>query len=113
MTGDLRRLNGHAEMHVPLDAPETPLHSNSRRTMTSRLTVRGRRSTVDDPSAQALDELHDRLDLRVGQHAREARHADSAVLVARNDGHDLPVALVEDAVAVLGGFAIAALTAIV
>ena len=34
-------------------------------------------------------------------------------LVARNDGHDLPVALVEDAVAVLGGFAIAALTAIV
>lgn len=34
-------------------------------------------------------------------------------LVARNDGHDLPVALVEDAVAVLGGFAIAALTSIV
>ncbi|WP_454793587.1 DUF4126 family protein [Mycolicibacterium lutetiense] len=33
-------------------------------------------------------------------------------LVGRNDGHDLPVALFEDAVAVLGGFAIAALTSI-
>lgn len=34
-------------------------------------------------------------------------------LVARNDGHDLPVALFEDVVAVLGGFAVAALTSIV
>lgn len=34
-------------------------------------------------------------------------------LVARNDGHDLPVALFEDAVAVLGGFAIAALTSVI
>lgn len=34
-------------------------------------------------------------------------------LVARNGGHDLPIALVEDAIAVLGGFAVAALTAIV
>jgi uncharacterized membrane protein len=33
-------------------------------------------------------------------------------LVAARDGHDLPIALVEDAVAVLGGFAIAAMTAI-
>ncbi len=33
-------------------------------------------------------------------------------LVSRNDGHDLPVALFEDAVAVLGGFAIAALTSV-
>ncbi|MGV0744671.1 DUF4126 family protein [Mycolicibacterium sp. XJ870] len=34
-------------------------------------------------------------------------------LVASNEGRDLPIALLEDAVAVLGGFAIAALTAIV
>ncbi|MCV7285895.1 MULTISPECIES: DUF4126 family protein [Mycolicibacterium] len=34
-------------------------------------------------------------------------------LVAANDGRDLPIALVEDAVAVLGGFAVAALTAVV
>lgn len=34
-------------------------------------------------------------------------------LVAANDGRDLPIALVEDAVAVLGGFAIAALTSVV
>lgn len=34
-------------------------------------------------------------------------------LVAANDDHDLPVALLEDAVAVLGGFGIAALSAIV
>lgn len=34
-------------------------------------------------------------------------------LVASNDGHDLPVALFEDAIAVLGGFAVAALTSIV
>ncbi|MDV3128193.1 DUF4126 family protein [Mycobacterium sp. 21AC1] len=34
-------------------------------------------------------------------------------LVAANGGHDLPIALVEDAIAVLGGFAVAALTAIV
>lgn len=33
-------------------------------------------------------------------------------LVAAHDGHDLPVALLEDAVALLGGFGIAALTAI-
>ncbi len=33
-------------------------------------------------------------------------------LVARNGGHDLPVALTEDAVAVLAGFGIAALTAV-
>lgn len=33
-------------------------------------------------------------------------------LVAANDGHDLPVALLEDTVALLGGFGIAALTAI-
>lgn len=33
-------------------------------------------------------------------------------LAAAHDGHDLPVALLEDAVAVLGGFAVAALTAI-
>jgi uncharacterized membrane protein len=32
-------------------------------------------------------------------------------LVAARDGHDLPVALAEDAVAVLGGFGVAALTA--
>jgi uncharacterized membrane protein len=30
-------------------------------------------------------------------------------LVAANDGHDLPIALTEDAVAVLGGFAVVAL----
>lgn len=34
-------------------------------------------------------------------------------LVAANGGHDLPIALVEDAVAVLGGFAVAALTSVV
>jgi uncharacterized membrane protein len=34
-------------------------------------------------------------------------------LVAANGGHDLPIALAEDAVAVLGGFAVAALTALV
>lgn len=34
-------------------------------------------------------------------------------LVAANDGHDLPIALLEDSVAVLSGFAIAALTAVV
>ena len=33
-------------------------------------------------------------------------------LVARHDDHDLPVALIEDAVAVLGGFAVAAVTSI-
>ena len=32
-------------------------------------------------------------------------------LVAARDGHDLPIALLEDAVAILGGFAILALTA--
>jgi uncharacterized membrane protein len=37
-----------------------------------------------------------------GYHARRR-------LVAANDGHDLPVALTEDAVAVLGGFAVVAL----
>jgi len=34
-------------------------------------------------------------------------------LVAANGGHDLPIALLEDAVAVLGGLGIAALTSIV
>ena len=34
-------------------------------------------------------------------------------LVAVTGGRDLPIALAEDAVAVLGGFAIAALTAVV
>ena len=34
-------------------------------------------------------------------------------LVDANGGHDLPVALVEDAIAVLGGFAVAALASIV
>lgn len=34
-------------------------------------------------------------------------------LVAADGGHDLPIALVEDAVAVLGGLAVAALTAVV
>ena len=34
-------------------------------------------------------------------------------LVAANDGNDLPIALVEDAVAVLGGLAVAALTSVV
>ncbi len=33
-------------------------------------------------------------------------------LTAANDGHDLPIALLEDAVAVLGGFGVAALTAL-
>jgi len=33
--------------------------------------------------------------------------------VDANGGHDLPVALVEDAIAVLGGFAVAALASIV
>jgi uncharacterized membrane protein len=37
-----------------------------------------------------------------GYHARRR-------LVAANDGHDLPVALTEDAIAVLGGFAVVAL----
>jgi uncharacterized membrane protein len=34
-------------------------------------------------------------------------------LVARNGGHDLPIALTEDAVAVLGGFAVVALASVV
>ena len=34
-------------------------------------------------------------------------------LVAANEGNDLPIALVEDAVAVLGGLAVAALTSVV
>lgn len=34
-------------------------------------------------------------------------------LATARDGHDLPIALLEDAVAVLGGFAVAAMTAIV
>lgn len=34
-------------------------------------------------------------------------------LTTARDGHDLPIALLEDAVAVLGGFAVAAMTAIV
>ena len=34
-------------------------------------------------------------------------------LVAANDGNDPPIALVEDAVAVLGGLAVAALTSVV
>jgi len=34
-------------------------------------------------------------------------------LVAANGGHDLPIALVEDTIAVLGGLAVAALTAVV
>ncbi|MDT5068998.1 MAG: hypothetical protein QOK02_5153 [Mycobacterium sp.] len=34
-------------------------------------------------------------------------------LVARNGGHDLPVALTEDAIAVLGGFAVVALASVV
>jgi uncharacterized membrane protein len=33
-------------------------------------------------------------------------------LTAANDGHDLPIALLEDAVAVLAGFGVAALTAL-
>jgi uncharacterized membrane protein len=33
-------------------------------------------------------------------------------LAAARDGHDLPIALLEDAIAVLGGFAIAATTAV-
>jgi uncharacterized membrane protein len=33
-------------------------------------------------------------------------------LVAKNDGHDLPVALTEDAIAVLGGFAVVALASL-
>jgi uncharacterized membrane protein len=33
-------------------------------------------------------------------------------VVAAHEGHDLPIALLEDAVAVLGGFAIAAMTAV-
>ena len=33
-------------------------------------------------------------------------------LAAANDGHDLPIALLEDSVAALGGFAIAAVTAV-
>ena len=34
-------------------------------------------------------------------------------LVAANDGHDLPIALTEDAVAVLGGFAVVALAGVI
>lgn len=34
-------------------------------------------------------------------------------MVAANAGHDLPIALLEDAIAVLGAFAVAALTAVV
>jgi uncharacterized membrane protein len=34
-------------------------------------------------------------------------------LVAKNGGHDLPVALTEDAVAVLGGFAVVALASVI
>ncbi len=34
-------------------------------------------------------------------------------LVAANGGHDLPVALVEDAVAIVGGFAVAALASVI
>jgi uncharacterized membrane protein len=34
-------------------------------------------------------------------------------LVAANDGHDLPVALTEDAIAVLGGFAVVALASVI
>ncbi|RDH79330.1 DUF4126 domain-containing protein [Mycolicibacterium moriokaense] len=34
-------------------------------------------------------------------------------LVAANGGHDLPVALVEDAIAIVGGFAIVALAAVI
>ena len=52
-----------------------------------------------------------RADRRGARHARRSRGPQAAV--AANDGHDLPVALVEDAVAVLGGFAVAALTAVV
>lgn len=36
-----------------------------------------------------------------------------ARLVAARDGQDLPIALLEDAIAVLGGFAVAAMTAVV
>ena len=39
----------------------------------------------------------------------EARHR----LVAANGGHDLPVALVEDAIAIVGGFAVVALAAVI
>lgn len=39
-------------------------------------------------------------------------YAVRARLTAARDGHDLPIALLEDAVAVLGGFAVAAMTAI-
>ena len=39
-----------------------------------------------------------------GYHARRR-------LVAARDGHDLPIALLEDAIAILGGFAILAATA--
>jgi uncharacterized membrane protein len=34
-------------------------------------------------------------------------------LVAANGGHDLPVALSEDAIAVLGGFAVVALVSVI
>jgi uncharacterized membrane protein len=34
-------------------------------------------------------------------------------LVARNEGYDLPVALTEDAIAVLGGFSVAALASVI
>ena len=34
-------------------------------------------------------------------------------LVAANGGHDLPVALVEDAIAIVGGFAVVALAAVI
>ena len=53
---------------------------------------------------------------RRGHHrcgARHARRLSSCAASSRdNGGHDLPVALTEDVVAVLGGFAIAALAAI-
>jgi uncharacterized membrane protein len=34
-------------------------------------------------------------------------------LVAANGGHDLPVALVEDAIAIVGGFAVVALASVI
>jgi uncharacterized membrane protein len=40
-------------------------------------------------------------------------HTARTRLAAARDGHDLPIALLEDMVAVLGGFAVAAMTAIV
>ena len=53
-----------------------------------------------------------RPDRRRARHARRSYEARRR-LVAANGGHDLPIALVEDAVAVLGGLAVAALTAVV